>query len=249
MVEAQLQNMRAVRLLPPQPASSAELDQETQTAVNNLLTVEPSLRTWPMTMSQPPTPPSSPAMMVSKPKKVTRSRTTKRVRPPSMKELKSQTTTGKSSKTRKRTGTLTSSINIQPNTSPPCSSTPSNDLNNLSINSPLAPSTRSNNFTCSAYAARTFTSTTSAASISSAYVTSALVGNGCVLEPKFIGQYSQIMFMFSQIFDFVIVPSLTFPSAFGNTQISSNPFCQSLAAGSAQNDPTILIFFVSSNDL
>ncbi|KAF0138327.1 MAG: hypothetical protein FD122_3816, partial [Stygiobacter sp.] len=65
---------------------------------------------------------------------------------------------------------------------------------------------------------------------------------GCVLDPSFMGQYSQIMFMFSQIFDFVLVPSLTFSSAFGNTLMSSNPFCQSLAAGSAQNDPTILIF-------
>ena len=241
MVEAQLQNMHAIRLLPPQPASSAELDQETQTAVNNLLTVEPSLRMWPMTMSPPPASPSSPAM-VSTTKKVTRSRTTKRVRPPSTKVLKSQTTTSKSSKTRKRTCELTPTIYTQPNTSIPCSSTPSNDLLNLSINSPLLPSSGSNTFTCSANAAGTYTTSTSAASISSANVTSTLVGNGCVHDPTFMGQYSQIMFMFSQIFDFVLVPSLTFSSAFGNTLMSSNPFCQSLAAGSAQNDPTILIF-------
>ena len=58
----------------------------------------------------------------------------------------------------------------------------------------------------------------------------------------FIAQYSQIMFMFSQIFDFVIVPSLALSSSFGNSFSLSNPLGQSVAAGSAQNDQSILIF-------
>ena len=241
MVEAQLQNLHAKRLLPPQPAFNLELDHETQTAVNNLLEAEPSLRIWPMTMSTPPAPPPSPAM-VSAPKKATRPRSTIRARPPSTKVLKSQTITSRSSKPRKRTCTLIPNINTQPNTSVVFSSTPSNDLINLSINSTLGASIGSNIYSCNPYSTGTCTTSTSAASISSTYVSSALVGNGCVADATFIGQYSQIMFMFSQIFDFILVPSLTFSSAFGNSFISSNPLSQSLAAGSAQNDPTILIF-------
>ena len=241
MVEAQLQNMHARRLLQPQPASSVELDQETQTAVNNLLTSETSLRTWPLTMSPPPAPPPSPAM-VSTPKKGTRPRTTKRVRPPSTKVMKRKTTTSKSTKARKPKSTLTPNIYTQANTYAACSATPSNDLINLSINSPLIPSAGSTFYTGSSYATGTCTTTTSAAPIPPTYLTSTLVGNGVAPDPTFIGQYSQIMFMFSQIFDFVLAPSLTFSSPFGNSFVSSNPICQSLAAGSAQNDPSILLF-------
>ncbi len=241
MVEAQLQNMHAIRLLPAQPATNLVLENEMQAAVNNLLVANPSLQMWPMTMSPPPATPPSPAM-VSTQKKGTRPRTTKRVRPPSTKVVKRQTTTSKSSKARKRKSTLTPSICTQVDTNATCSATPSNDLINLSINSPLLPSAGSTFYTGSSYATGTCTTSTFAASMPSTYVTSALVGNGFAPDPTFIGQYSQIMFMFSQIFDFVLAPSLTFSSPFGNSFVSSNPLCQSLAAGSAQNDPSILLF-------
>jgi len=250
MVEAQLQNVRAMRLLqsnqePPPPMVSVELDQETLEAVNNLMCADPSLRFWPITMTPPPAPPPSPAI-VSTPKKATRSRSTKQAKTPSTKALKNQTAPSRNSKAVKRKITNTQSIHTQPNTSSSsvaCSSTstaPSQDsINFASINSSLLGSTGLNNSTFSPQSNVTCTTaSTSTASASTSYLTTTtLVGNGIFPDSLVITQFSQIMFLFSQIFDFVIVPSLTFSSS-----LLSNPLGQSLAAGSAQNDPTILIF-------
>jgi len=255
MVEAQLQNVRALRLLQsnqeqilaPPPALSVALDQETLEAVNNLITADPSLRFWPMTMTPPPAPPPSPAI-VSTPKKPTRSRTRKQAKTLSMKVLKKRTSPSRNAKTLKRKIVDITSIHANPNTSSSVASTSTHSVTlvesiNPSINSSLLDSNGSNIYTCNSQPNVTSTSTsTSTASVSTSYLPTTLVGNGIFSDSTFIAQFSQIMFLFSQIFDFIIVPSITFSSAFCNSFVSSNPLCQSLAAGSAQNDPTILIF-------
>ena len=257
MVEAQLQNVRAIRLLqsnqeqilapPPPPALSVALDQETLEAVNNLITADPSLRFWPMTMTPPPAPPPSPAI-VSTPKKPTRSRTRKQAKTLSMKVLKKRTSPSRNAKTLKRKIVDITSIHTNPNTSSSSvASTSTHSVTllesiNPSINSSLLDSNGSNIYTCNSQPNVTSTTTTSTASVSTSYLPTTPVGNGIFSDSTFIAQFSQIMFLFSQIFDFIIVPSLTFSSAFCNSFVSSNTLCQSLAAGSAQNDPTILIF-------